>query len=179
MQNCLSVLTNTSAFAWRQTHEPPAQAASRGAARSTSLHHDHPPLLSQTPCSALPSPGSPKEAKQPLKTALTSLTWVGLCQFTSTEHSVQTSAATSCTTESFPCSSCACVCCLGYPVALFQKQSCLQFKCLMQHDSKKGAISKIDLYVWGGILAEIFPCKSNNNSTSVTPVDFISQPFNM
>ena len=141
VQDCLSVLTPTAAFAWRQTHEPPAQTTPSGATPSTSLHHYHPPLLSQTPCSALPSPGNPEEVKQPLKTAITSLKRVGPCQFTSAEHLVQASTTASCTMQSLPCSSCACVCCSGHPAALFQKQSCLQLKCSMQHDSKKGAIS--------------------------------------
>lgn len=44
----------------------------------------------------------------------------------------------------------------------------------MEQDSKKAAISKIDLCVWGEVLDEVFPCESNKNSTSVTPVDLIS-----
>lgn len=47
-------------------------------------------------------------------------------------------------TGSFPCSSCATgVCSSGHPTVLPQEQSCLQFRCSMGQDSKKGAISKM------------------------------------
>lgn len=141
VQDCLSLLTPSAAVACRQTHEPCAQTSPSTVTPSTSLYQDHPPLLSQTPCSALPSPGSPEEVKQPLKTAITSLKRVGPWQFTSAEHIVQASAAASCTMQSLPRSSDACVCCSDHLAALFQKQSCLQFKSSMQRDSKKGAIS--------------------------------------
>lgn len=141
VQDCPSLLTPSAAVACRQTHEPPAQTSPSRATSSTSLYHDRPPLLSQTPRSSLPSPGSPEEVKQPLKTAVTSLKRVGPWQFTSAERVVQASATASRTTQSLPCSSDACVCCSDHLAALFQKENCLQFKSSMQRDSKKGAIS--------------------------------------